>query len=154
MSTTIIAIGNLTRGDDAVAHRVLERIRTSQAWESLNDVRLLDLHQLDFGMAADLANVDLVIFVDAERRAEPLVRVDPVAPGPGVASLHGVDPEGLLGIADTLYGTAPDAWLVSVAGPMMEHVEGLSETAEAASVEAASVVFALLAEHGGRLGAR
>ena len=58
-------------------------------------------------------------------------------------------PTGCSALAETLYGRAPEGYLVSVAAPAMEHVEGLSEIAEAASIEAASVVRALLAEHGG-----
>ena len=152
MSITIIAIGNVARGDDAVAHRVLEHLETVLSDEERAGLTLVAVHQLDFGMVADLAETELAIFVDAERRSEPLTDVAELTPGPGVASLHGVDPEGLLGLAETLYGSAPKGLLVSVAAPVMEHLEGLSETAEAASMEAASVIRALLAEHGGRLG--
>ncbi len=154
MATTIIAIGNVTRGDDGVAHRVLERLETQLTDAECEGLALTAVHQLDFGMTSELAETGFVIFIDAERRGEPAVEVIEVVPGPGVASLHGVDPDGLLGLAETLYGTAPPAFLVSVAAPIMEHVEGLSDIAEAASIEAASVVRALLAEHGGRLGTR
>ncbi len=147
MTTTIIAIGNVARGDDGVAHRVLEHLGGLLSDEERDGLDQIAVHQLDFGMTADLAETDLVIFIDAERRAEPPVEVADVVPGPGVASLHGVDPEGLLGLAETLYGSAPKGLLVSVAAPLMEHVDGLSPTAEAASEEAASVVRALLAEY-------
>jgi hydrogenase maturation protease len=149
MVTTIIAIGNIARGDDGVAHRVLEHLEPQLTDSERTGLAIAAVHQLDFGMTSDLADTDLVIFIDAERRAEPAVDVVEVVPGPGVASLHGVDPDGLLGLAETLYGAAPAAYLVSVAAPIMEHVEGLSDIAEAASIEAASVVRALLAEHGG-----
>lgn len=148
MKVTIIGVGNTARGDDGVAHRVLERLEAARCEGDLAPVTLLGVHQLDVSMAAALAAVDTVVFVDAERRAEPATEVKALDPGSTAPSVHAVDPAGLLGLVRSLYGTAPAAWLVSVAGPSMEHLEGLSLEAEAASAEAASVIRALLAEHG------
>ncbi len=131
---------------------MLELVRAKLAADAAERVKFLAVHQLDVGMAADLAESDLVVFVDAWRRAAPPVEVVEVVPGPGASSLHGTDPEGLLGLVEALYGRPPRAVLLAVAAPQMGHGEGLSETAEAASVEAASVACALLAEFGGRLG--
>ena len=143
---SFIGIGNVGRGDDGVAHHVLDLLEASLSPGEREHVGLLRVHQLDFGMAADIAETELVVFVDAERRTEPAVRVDRLSPGPGAASLHGVDATGLLGLAKSLYAATPEAWLVSVAAPEMEHAEGLSETAETASFEAASAIRTMLDE--------
>jgi hydrogenase maturation protease len=152
MRVTIIGVGNTARGDDGVGHRVLDRLEDALSDDDSRVVTLVRAHQLDFGMASDLADSDIVVFVDAERRAAPLTELTALSAGPGAASLHGVDAAGLLGLVRSLYDSEPPSWLLSVAGPSMGHGEALSDTAEAASVEAASVIIALLAEHGGRLG--
>jgi Ni,Fe-hydrogenase maturation factor len=70
--------------------------------------------------------------------------VRPIVAGTAAHSGHSIDAPGLLAVVNALYGTAPEAFVVGVASPEMGHDEELSETAEAASEEAASVVISLL----------
>lgn len=140
MTGLVICIGNPGRRDDGVAHRVAERLNEPTAPDLPCQARVLALHQLDIALATDVSQAAGVVFVDAERRTEPAARVEPLEAGPGGRSVHSIDPSGLLGLAQALYGRAPKAALVTVAGPEMAHGEGLSATAEAASEEAASLV--------------
>lgn len=142
MDSLVICIGNPARGDDGVAHRVAELLLAPRG--KPRGTRVLSVHQLDVALAEDLARVGAVVFVDAERREEPPARVEPLAVGASAHSVHSVDPSGLLAVAHALYGSSPRAFLVSVAAPKMRHGEGLSGTAEAASVEAAKLVRSLL----------
>ncbi|MDA3937613.1 MAG: hydrogenase maturation protease [Actinomycetota bacterium] len=138
--TLIICIGNLGRGDDGVAHHVASLIE-----ESLPaSVELLTCHQLDIAMVHDLSEARSVVFVDAAQRNEPLSETFDLSPAARVPGGHAPDPEGLLGMAHHLYGHAPRAWLVACAAPEMPHSEGLSPTAKAASIEAASTVIQLI----------
>lgn len=140
MDTLILCIGNKARGDDGVARRVAELI----ADRLPASAKLISTPQLDIVMAEDAAAARLVVFVDAERRSEPAIRVETQHPGTTGSHAHAIDPAGLLTLAATLYAAAPEALLVSVAGPEMDHDEGLSAIAEAASFEAASEVLRIM----------
>lgn len=145
VSALVICIGNVARRDDGVAHRVAELVEQHH----LPDVRILTAVGLDVAMAEDVAGARRVFLVDADRRQDPAVRVTPLKPGkPTAPTGHSIDAPSLLLLAGTLYDATPPAWLVSVAAPDMSHGEGLSETAEAASTEAASVLISLIGERG------
>jgi hydrogenase maturation protease len=135
-------MGNKARGDDGAGRRVAELIEDQLA----GDVVLISTPQLDVVMAEQVAAASAVVFVDAERRSAPAVRVDELVADTAHTNAHAIDPAGLLALAETLYGATPQASIVSVAGPEMGHGEGLSETAEAASREAASVAISVLKE--------
>jgi hydrogenase maturation protease len=135
----IICVGNTMRGDDGAAHRVAELLTERGCSNAVTVVA-----QLDVAMAADVADRDLVVIVDAERRESPPVHVSEVGAGPGASMGHSLDPEGLLGLSLTLYGHAPRCLLVSVAAPAMSHGEGLSRTAMAACEQAAIEVERLV----------
>ena len=61
MTVLFIAIGNLYRRDDGVAHKVLELLRAPSAL-----VTTRSLLQLTPEVAEDLARFDRVIFIDAD----------------------------------------------------------------------------------------
>lgn len=138
--TLVICIGNKARGDDGAGRRVAELLEEADR----ADLDIISTPQLDVVMAERVYESSRVIFADAERREAPGVRIDELLPDTANTNAHAVDPPGLLALASTLYGNAPGALMVSIAGPHMEHAEGLSETAEAASREAASRIIALL----------
>lgn len=142
MKTLVICYGNKSRGDDG-AGRLVGEILAERLPEG---VALLNEPQLDVVMAEDIAHARTVVFVDAERRESPAVTVDNVTPGTAGTHAHSVDPPGLLSLAETLYSRAPRALLVSIAAPEMGHAEGLTNTARAASEEAARVVLELVAD--------
>jgi len=138
--TLILCIGNKARGDDGAARYVAELLQGRLP----DTASLVSTPQLDIVMAEDVAASARVIFVDAARRELPAVHVAPQRPGTSGTHAHAVDPAGLLSLAETLYNATPPALLVSIAGPEMGHDEGLSETAKAASEEAAFVILGLL----------
>ena len=143
----IICVGNVARGDDGVAHAVAQLLREPATGAAVSaDVRLLAAVGLDVAMSADVAECDLLLIVDAERRDAPAVEVRPLAPGTAAHSGHAIDAPGLLAVTRALYDAAPRALLVSVAAPLMGHDEALSDVARAASQEAALVVADLLAQ--------
>lgn len=140
----VICIGNIARGDDGVAHTVASHLRAAAP---PIDAVVVDAVDLDVAMASDVAQADLLVLVDAERRAEPAVAVTPLLPGPASrATGHGVDAPALLSLAQTLYGHCPRAWLVSLAAPEMGHGEALSAVAQASARDAVAHVCALLSQ--------
>ncbi len=139
-SALVICIGNEARGDDGVAREVAREVEWRLRGE--HDVRVLSETALDPGMAEAISERDLVVFVDAERRDDPLVRTTPVAPGAtGGAWAHALTPGAVLGLAGSLYGHAPDAVLISLAAPEMEHEQGLSDTARGARTAGTEAVL-------------
>lgn len=143
MSTIlVVCVGNTARGDDGVAHTVASQLALEQLPST---TRIISSMGLDIAMAADVAQASFVIMVDAVRRTEPAVTIASVtAAPPSTATGHGIDPSGLLSLAESLYGHLPQAVLVEVAAPEMEHKDGLSRIAQAAAVEAACAVADLV----------
>jgi hydrogenase maturation protease len=141
-NSLIVCIGNVARGDDGVAHAVYEQLLDSPPDRAL----LVCAVDLDVAMASDVAQTDLLIVVDAQRRSEPAVVLSQIpATASGRATGHGMDAPTLVSLASSLYGHTPKrAVVVSVAAPQMGHGVGLSRTARAASSEAARAVRELI----------
>lgn len=112
----IIGYGNRLRGDDAVGVLAAERLR-----ETVSDprVEIVAVHQLTPELAEPISRADRVIFVDAclqGPRGEISERPIRSEASPDTAFTHHATPQGLLAAALALYGRAPDACLISVAG--------------------------------------
>ncbi|MDO8963494.1 MAG: hydrogenase maturation protease [Coriobacteriia bacterium] len=139
----VLCVGNPARGDDGAGARVADLLLADAA--SIGSARVHTVHQLDVAHASDVAEAGLVVFVDAERR-DGDVTVTPLEPARGGASTHHVSPRALLALAQALYGAAPAAFLVSVPAGAMPHAETLTPRTEAACIDAASAVIAVLSE--------
>ena len=124
----MIAWGNPLREDDGVAWHVLEALRGLPPRPWLPAMRLRHAHQLTPEMADCVSRAAGVVFVDARRDGLPgEVRCEAVAPAAGSNPLaHSVSPQTLLLYAETLFGRAPEAVVVSVAGERFGMGEGLS----------------------------
>ncbi len=131
-----VGIGNPLRGDDGAGWRVAEAVRAR--WG--DRVRVLHGHQVVPEWALDLAEADVVYFVDASDGMEPRQGLNGVAAAraPSIEALapaarfdaasgsHGLDPAALLRLSLDLYGRAPRAYLVSIPGKWFGYGEGLS----------------------------
>ena len=125
----VIGYGNSLRSDDGIGIRIAEIVAD---WQ-LPEVRSLCLHQLTPELAADLATVDLVIFVDARE----ISNTDNIQLTYSPASLlsgsfvklhsltplnstefrsHFSDPTTILALTQAIYGKCPQAWWVIVTG--------------------------------------
>lgn len=136
----VIALGNPLREDDGVGWAV------ARALGGPVDTRVLVVQQLAPELAQEVSRAGNVVFVDA-RRDGPAGEVRTMALAPGVAEhglTHDLDPATLLYFAKALYGRAPKAWLVSVAGEHFGLGDALSATVERAVPEAAQLVRALV----------
>jgi hydrogenase maturation protease len=126
----IIAYGNTLRGDDAVglhAARELER-----QFHDDPEVDVLTCQQLTPEMADDISGSDLVIFLDAASGKEPgtlQCKRILAANVPG-GWIHHLGPQALLSAAEQLYGEAPRAICVTLAGWSFEVGNRLSHNAQ------------------------
>jgi hydrogenase maturation protease len=128
MKTLVIGYGNSLRGDDGVGSWVAEQM-AAQHWP---EVRSLAIHQLTPELAADLAEVEIVYFVDAwiskDTQVQPrLQRLFPDSTG--TTCDHSWNPGLLLALTKTLYDHEPIAyqWLIPVV--QFEHGTSLSAIA-------------------------
>jgi hydrogenase maturation protease len=114
MKVFVIGYGNTLRGDDGIGYQVAE---TVAEWQ-LPQVRSIAIHQLLPELAADIAEVDLVVFVDAivtQDRTKTNITITPIfAGGDENFSTHIITPQLLLGITQKLYGMTPVAYLLTI----------------------------------------
>jgi hydrogenase maturation protease len=127
-SVLVIAWGNPLREDDGVAWHVIEGLRALRPRPGLPTLHLRHAHQLTPEMAECVSRSAGVVFVDARRDGAPgEIRCEGVTPAAGSNPLgHSLSPQGLLLYAETLYGRAPQAVVVTVAGERFGMGETLS----------------------------
>jgi len=127
----VLAVGNPSRGDDALGPLLLERL-AAIGMEAAGDVELLTDFQLQVEHALDLEGRRAVLFVDAARpgavdgvglRAiHAGIRLRPVS--------HALSAPDVLHVATLLAGHAPPAWLLAVEGECFALDESLSPMAQ------------------------
>ncbi len=123
----VIGYGNPLRGDDGIGPAVAAEVDAI----GLPGVRVLIVHELTPELTADLADVQLAVFVDAATGSPPVAvtRLDTATPAPPLT--HTADPRALLALARAVYGIAPGAWLVTAAGDDFGFRDGLSSVGRA-----------------------
>jgi hydrogenase maturation protease len=125
----VIGTGNPLRGDDGLGWHVVQQLRGTLPVRS---VELIVCHQLTPELAETIADASRVVFVDAaigEKAGAIQVRaVSPVL-GACEAFSHHLDPEALMRYAQRLYGSVPEAFVVSVGGESFDYSEALSDVA-------------------------
>ncbi|RMH69890.1 MAG: hydrogenase maturation protease [Gemmatimonadetes bacterium] len=144
----IIGYGNPMRADDGLGWVVAEHL--AQTFALNTNITIRTAHQLTPELADDLAQVDVVIFID--------VSID-LAPGEFLATpvdpdtlesrplTHHFSPTGLLALTKTVYGRAPLAHMLSIGAGSLEFGETLSEPVQAALPKLYSHVHWLVDPH-------
>jgi hydrogenase maturation protease len=153
MSRVVVACyGSPLRQDDGAAWRVAAAIAARR--RAGPDVRvLLDVQPLP-EWAADLAEADVAYFVDAAPLDEHRVGVRLTCLRPSAAPAgelgrvggHAGGPEALLGLARTLYGRAPRAYLISLPAARFGVDDRLSDLTAASVPLAVALLERRLAE--------
>lgn len=129
----VIALGNPSRGDDALGPLVAERLEAL----ALPEVEVLSDFQLQIEYALDLRGREEVIFVDATLAGDaPFSFAPPAARSDTSVTTHALSPQALLEGYSRLTGEAPPAtWVLALRGYAFELGAGLSAQA-AANLEA------------------
>lgn len=113
----IIGYGNPLRADDAIGVLIIEEL--SQLLPPGDSIKLVARHQLDVVDAEIISDCQAVIFVDAhvDRRLEDIHIKTIVPPYEGIASTtHISSPEEMLKLTQSIYATAPPAYICAVRG--------------------------------------
>jgi hydrogenase maturation protease len=130
MRTLVIGWGNPLRGDDGLGWKAAGEIA-----EAIPEAEVRVSHQLMPEFAEDISRSDLVIFIDAAcDNSWGELRTEAIQPRccPSAAFSHELDPAGLLGLAERLYGRCPEAILCSVGGRWFGYGEKLSREVQSA----------------------
>lgn len=124
----VIGYGNPGRQDDGLGPAVAAAFEQAD----LPDVTVDSDYQLTVEDAAAVAQHDVVIFADADCTGPEPFRFDPVLPGDAVTfSSHSVQPDGVLALADQLFGVRPRAYALGIRGyEFNEYREALSAAAQ------------------------
>ena len=147
----VFAIGNPSRGDDALGPLLLQRLAQFDAAHRLT---LVEDFQLQIEHSLDLLDHDVALFIDAAVPpavdAEQTFSLLPLQSSSQLRGMsHALTPQELLKIAHD-HGTMapPPAWLLSVRGEHFELGEPLSALASRHLELAWSALQAWLAERG------
>jgi len=118
----LIGYGNTLRSDDGVGQKVATIV---EQWE-VPGVRSLFVHQLTPELVTDIAQAELVIFVDAAIHVE--VEVRKLVPRTEASDNlgHSLNPETLLSLTQILYNHIPDAYWILIPGINFEFGEDFS----------------------------
>lgn len=126
----IIGYGNVLREDDGAGYRAAEELQPY--YRDDPGVTVIASHQLLPEMAPDIARSGLVVFLDASSAEEPgqisQSRIQPQSCG--AAFTHQVTPAALLSLAERLYGYAPEAIAITLAGWSFQVRDKLSRRAQ------------------------
>ncbi|MCX7671627.1 MAG: hydrogenase maturation protease [Anaerolineae bacterium] len=143
----VIGYGNPLRGDDGIGVRAAERLAEAVEADSDGEVEVVTRHQLALELAPLVAAAERLILLDACVGGEPGAVneqvLTPATTDVGALSHH-LDPRGLLAAAQILYGRAPTAILLTVAGASFDYGETLSPPVAAALPQLVARVKQLL----------
>ncbi|MDG4595699.1 MAG: hydrogenase maturation protease [Candidatus Contendobacter sp.] len=132
-SLLVLAVGNPSRGDDALGPLFLERLAVLReqigAW---NDVELLTDFQLQIEHAVDLENRALALFVDASVSCPPPFEFTRPQPARDTSyTSHALSPAAVLHIYQQInHAPPPSAFQLAIRGERFELGESLSAVAE------------------------
>lgn len=129
----VIGYGSTLRGDDAAGPRVAEAVDQLQ----LPGVRTLMPPLLTPELAAEIAQAERVVFVDATAVSAQEVHLEKLNPSPSSQLLgHAADPAILLALTRDVFGSLPHAWLLTIPAENFTIGEELSERAQRGVKEA------------------
>ncbi len=130
----ILAVGNPSRGDDALGSLFLERLAELREQHSdWQDVELLTDFQLQIEHAVDLENRALALFVDASVSCPPPFQFTCLQPARDTSyTSHALSPAAVLHVYQQIHRVPPPpAFQLAIRGERFGLGESLSAAAEA-----------------------
>jgi hydrogenase maturation protease len=122
----VLGYGNPGRQDDGLGPAAVAGIE-SLGWPNLT---AFDNYQLNIEDAMDVADHDVVWFVDAARDGPSPFAVRELSPASSIEfTSHLMRPEAILAIARQCYGATPRAFLLAIRGYDFEFTEALTPDA-------------------------
>jgi len=126
LNILVIGIGNPGRTDDGLGPALAEAV---ESW-NLSGVKTSINYQLNIEDAADIAESDLVLFIDASvDAAAPFEFYQASAAARTSFTTHAMEPESVLALCRQVYHKQPPAFILGVRGESFELAEGISSRA-------------------------
>lgn len=128
----VFAVGNPSRGDDAIGPLLLQRLADWLSAEGLaGQFELIEDFQLNIEHVLDLQDRQLALFIDAGVQVPAPFAFERLVPAAGIAhTTHELPPAAVLQVfRQTEGGEPPPAFLVCVRGEQFELGEPLSTAA-------------------------
>lgn len=128
----ILAVGNPSRGDDALGPLFLDRLAALREQEGgWDNIELLTDFQLQIEHAVDLENRELVLFVDASVSCTPPYQFTPLQPARDTSyTSHALSPAAVLHVYQQINANPPPAFLLAIWGESFELGNSLTPGAE------------------------
>ena len=142
----VIGYGNPARQDDGLGPAAAEAV----AGMKLKNVTVDSDYQLMIEDAADVAQHDAVVFVDAELEGSEPFSFKRVYPGSSMSfSTHSATPEGIVSLAEELFHAKCEAYALGIRGYSFEmYTESCTEKARENLKEALGFLKPVLASGG------
>lgn len=147
----VAGLGNIFLGDDGFGVEVARRMSSAKVPDhvKVKDIGIRGVH-LAYEMLEDY---DTTILVDTVSRGEPpgtiyVIEHEPEGAGAPAVDAHGMGPDSVLALLETLGGSAVKVLIVGCEPAEMEERIGLSEVVSSAVDEAVRVVHHLIEQEG------
>jgi hydrogenase maturation protease len=123
----IYGYGNPGRQDDGLGNHFVEMVKEWAAQQGLINISFDSNYQLNIEDAAEIADKDIVIFVDASLEEIDDFVLDEITPDAKVEfSMHSVSASYVVHLCKEIYPQCPSAWLLHLKGYEWEFREGLT----------------------------
>lgn len=144
----VIGIGNPLRGDDGAGALLAEQAAVITASDAAGPVAVRCVEQLTPELAAELATLQQVLFIDAWM-APPGARpqLQPLKPAGSTGNGHRLEPAALLAVSLALYGSVPTAQLLLVPAFAFAYGTALSPELQEALPQARALLQRWLSAH-------
>jgi hydrogenase maturation protease len=137
----VLGYGNPGRRDDGLGPAIAEELSRM----GIPGVSAESDYQLSLEAAAELAEAEKAVFVDASLEGPEPFQVRHLEPSANISfSTHAFGPESLLAVCEEAYRRAPEALLGGVRGYEFDIAEGLSPGAQANSRAALEFIKGLI----------
>jgi hydrogenase maturation protease len=145
----IFAIGNESRGDDALGPLLLRRLHS----DDMQRIEFIEDFQLQIEHVTDLAERNIIVFIDADVSCDaPFHFSEIVAAHDNSYSSHAMTPHALLHAYHQFYGKdAPPTFLLRIRGYGFELGDSLSADATVNLEQAAGMIRMWLSDWGSKL---
>lgn len=137
----VIGYGNTLRSDDGIGPRVVEAVEEFE----LPGVRTLVRVLLTPELAEPISQARRVIFVDAAVGPSSEIQLRSLSPAASSQVMaHAAAPSTLLALARDVFGSAPEAWLLTIPAENLEIGEELSAKARRGFARAVQTITELV----------
>jgi hydrogenase maturation protease len=128
----LFAYGNISRGDDALAPLLLEKLQQQGLTRACSHpIRFLTDYQIQVEHALDLRDCERILLIDADQSLQQAYRFYPLSARQETSyTTHGITPSTLLYIYHQLFNeAAPPATMLAIQASRFELGQGLSQQA-------------------------